>query len=432
MKITQLAQFKKSKQYKRIMQRSRQNYRQLFPIIENIMVDVQKNGDRAIKKYTKKFDSVNLSNIKVSKKEIENAYKQVNSEFLIALQQSIENITRVHKRQIPFSAETKINPQPGVTVWKKWQPIESVGLYVPGGKALYPSSVLMNSIPAIIAGCKKIVITTPPQKDGSIAPEILVAANELGMQEIYKVGGIQAIAGLTYGTKTIPKVYKIVGPGNSYVTAAKLFALMEGSVAIDSPAGPSENLIIADRSANPKFVAADLMCDIEHSDDSAAILVTTSEELANKVNKEIKNNLNKFTTSKYIRQSIKKYSQIVITKSIKQCIEFANDYAPEHIQIMTENSAATAKQITNAGSVFIGNYTCKSAGDYATGANHVLPTGGSAKMFSGLSALDFVRLVEYQQCNKKGLRNIKQTIETFATVENLPAHKYSCVVRFKK
>ncbi|HBU07420.1 MAG TPA: histidinol dehydrogenase [Candidatus Magasanikbacteria bacterium] len=432
MQIVKLAQFKTTKRYKIIMKRSCQNYDALFPMVKKIMNDIEKNGDTAIKKYTKKFDGINIDNPKVSTNEIKTAYKKVSKQFLTALNQAISNITAVHQTQLPSSAEKIVKPTPGIKIWKKWQSIERVGLYVPGGKALYPSSVLMNGIPAKIAGCKNISIITPPRKDGTIAPEILVTANMIGIKNIYKIGGIQAIGALTYGTETIPKVDKIVGPGNAYVTVAKMIGLMSGKIAIDSPAGPSENLIIADNIANPKFVTADLMCDIEHGGDSAAILATTSNKLAEEVRRLIKKEINKFSTKNYIKQSIKKYSQIIIANSIKDCITFANDYAPEHIQIMTTNSKAIAKQITNAGSIFIGSYTCKSAGDYATGANHVLPTGGSAKMFSGLSVLDFVRLVEYQTCTKQGLKNIKKTIETFAEVENLPAHKYSCSIRFNQ
>ncbi|MFZ2189411.1 MAG: histidinol dehydrogenase [Candidatus Magasanikiibacteriota bacterium] len=431
MQIVKLDQFKTTKRYQIIMKRSCQNYDILFPMVKKIMLDIETNGDTAIKKYTKKFDGVVIDKPKVSPNEIKTAYKKISKKYLTALTQAVNNITAVHKNQLPLSGEKKIKPSKGIGVWKKWQPIERVGLYVPGGKALYPSSVLMNGIPAKIAGCKNIFITTPPRKDGTIAPEILVAADMIGIKNIYKIGGTQAIGALTYGTKSISKVDKIVGPGNAYVTVAKMIGLMSGKIAIDSPAGPSENLIIADDTANPNFVTADLMCDIEHGEDSATILITTSNKLAKEVQQLIKTQINTFSTKNYIKQSIKKYSQIIIANSIRDCINFANDYAPEHIQIITRNSKAIAKQITNAGSIFIGKYTCKSAGDYATGANHVLPTGGSAKMFSGLSVMDFVRLVEYQSCTKTGLKNIRQTIETFAEVENLPAHQYSCSVRFK-
>ncbi|MBT4120540.1 MAG: histidinol dehydrogenase [Candidatus Magasanikbacteria bacterium] len=431
MQIVNLKQFKKTDRYKKIMNRGKENYEDIFGLVQDIMKDVRKNGDKAVKKYTERFDKLNIQDTKVKKEEIQKAYTKVSKEFLRALEQTIKNITKVHQNQIPINAQNIIKPEPGIRVWKKWQPIEKVGLYVPGGRALYPSSVLMNAIPAIVAGCKQIIITTPPQKNGLIAPELLVAANKLGITEIYKIGGIQAIAALTYGTEIVPKVYKVVGPGNAYVTAAKLAGLMSGEIAIDSPAGPSEVFVIADEAANPKFVAADLMADAEHGPDSAPILITTSKKLAEKIWYEIKKNINKFDTQKNIQKSMKRYGLFALVTNIEEAIEFANDYAPEHIQIMTKNAQSIAKKITNAGSIFIGDYTCKSAGDYATGANHVLPTGGSAKMFSGLSVLDFVRLVEYQKCSKEGLEKISKSIQTFAEIEGLPAHKYSCNVRFE-
>ncbi|MBU2542336.1 histidinol dehydrogenase [Patescibacteria group bacterium] len=431
MKIVNLKQFKKTNRYKKIINRGKENYGDMFKLVQNIMEDVKKNGDQAIKKYTQQFDKVNIQNIKVTEEEIEKAYTKVSKKFLQALEQATKNISLVHQNQIPLNIQKIVEPETGICVWKKWQPIEKVGLYVPGGRALYPSSVLMNAIPAIVAGCKQIIITTPPQKNGLIASELLVTANELGITEIYKIGGIQAIAALTYGTETVPKVYKVVGPGNAYVTAAKLAGLMSGEIAIDSPAGPSEVFVIADETANPKFIAADLMADAEHGSDSAPVLVTTSEKIARVVIQEIENNLDTFTTKENIRRSIEEYGLFALVENIDEAINFANEYAPEHICVMTKNARKVANKITNAGSILIGNYTCKSAGDYATGANHVLPTGGSAKMFSGLSVLDFVRLIEYQECTKQGLKRIKETIQTFADVEGLPAHKYSCDVRFE-
>lgn len=430
MKIISLKKFKDSQRYEQVMYRGRQNYAAMFPIVKKIMAEVKKDGDVAIKKYTLRFDGVKIKNIRVSRQEIKQAYQCVSQRFIKSMKQAGKNITKVNRDQIPQINKRPVEPITGIKVWTEWRPIEKVGLYVPGGKAFYPSSVLMNAIPAKTAGCKQIIITTPPQKNGKISPELLVTADKLGIKEIYKVGGAQAIAALTYGTKTIPKVYKIVGPGNAYVAAAKLTALMSGEAAIDSPAGPSEVFIIADETANPKFVAADLMCDAEHGDDSAAVLITTSKKLAKQVIQEIQNNIRQFSTKNRIRQSIKQYGLFATTDSISEAIDFANDYAPEHIQIMTAQAAKVAKKIINAGSVFIGNYTCKSAGDYTTGANHVLPTGGSAKMFAGLSVLDFIRSMEYQQCTKQGLKNIKNAIETFAEVEKLPAHKYSCSTRF--
>ena len=432
MEIVKLAEFKQDIKFKQVMNRSKQNYDALFVAVQKIIADVRKNGDDAIRKYTKRFDRVNVLNTKVSSKEIKNAYAKVSKEFLTAVEQSIRNITLVHEGQIAINANKVIQPDAGIRVWKKWQPIEKVGLYVPGGRALYPSSILMNAIPAKVAGCQRIIVATPPQKNGSIASELLVAADKLGITEIYKIGGVQAIAALAYGTQTVPKVYKIVGPGNAYVTTAKLASFMSGEVSIDSPAGPSEVFIIADETADPRFIAADLMADAEHGPDGAVVLITTSETLAKKVLFEIKQNITQFATQKNIRSSMENFGLFALVDSLDEAIDFANDYAPEHIQIMTKNSSRVAKKIINAGSVFIGNYTCKSSGDYATGANHVLPTGGSAKMFSGLSVFDFMRLVEYQSCDMAGLKKIKKTIGIFADAEKLPAHRYSCDVRFNK
>lgn len=430
MKIVKLAEFKQNKNYTKIMKRSGERYVDLFSVVKNIFDEVSQKRDEAIRKYTKQFDGVDLQNFQVSKEEIPEAYKKVSTRYMSALEQSISNITSVCKQQIQDFKDTPVNTQPGVQVWQKWSPIEKIGLYVPGGRALYPSSVLMNAIPAKVAGCKQIVIVTPPQKDGCIAPEILVAADKLGISDIFKIGGAQAIASLIFGTATVPKVYKIVGPGNAYVAAAKLYGLMSGEISIDSPAGPSEVFIIADETANPKFVAADLMADAEHGPDGASVFVSTSEELIREVISQIENNIKEFKTKNNIENSIKNYGLFAFAESIDEAVRFANEYAPEHIEIMTKNASAVAEKIYNAGSVFVGEYTCKSAGDYATGANHVLPTGGSAKIFSGLSVLDFMRRTEYQECNKQGLETLRDTINTFADVEGLPAHKYSCEVRF--
>ena len=430
MKIIKLAKFKLDKNYTKIMKRSGEQYSGLFDTVKNIFNEVCQRGDIAVKEYTKQFDSVDLKNFKVSKQEIQEAYTKVDANYVKALEQSINNITLVCKQQIRDIKNTVIETQPGVRVWQKWNPIEKVGLYVPGGRALYPSSVLMNAIPAKVAGCKQISLTTPPQKNGNIAPEILVAADRLGINKIFKIGGAQAIASLVYGTETVPKVYKIVGPGNAYVATAKLYGLMSGEISIDSPAGPSEVFIIADETADPKFIAADLMADAEHGPDGASILISTSKKLIEKVVEEIENKAKQFKTQNNITNSIENYGLFAIAKSTDEAIAFANEYAPEHIQIMTKNALIVADKIYNAGSVFVGNYTCKSAGDYASGANHVLPTGGSAKTFSGLSVFDFMKRIEYQQCSKQGLDRLRNTINTFADVEGLPAHKYSCGVRF--
>jgi len=431
MKVEKLSQFEKTERYNQVMKRSKASYEELLPKVSKIIKDVKQNGDKAVLKYTKQFDKVDLEDCRVSNQEIKQAYDQIDNDFLPALQQAINNITAVHKKQLPTSVEEVVEPVEGVEVWKRWRPIEKVGLYVPGGKAVYPASLLMSVIPAQIAGCKEIVIVTPPQSDGNASPYVLVAADKLGIRNIFKVGGIQAVAALAYGTESIPKVYKIFGPGNSYVTAAKLAVYMDGEVAIDSPAGPSEVFVIADQTANAKFIAADLICDAEHGDDSASVLVSTSEKLVNNVINEIKNILPKLSTVERIKSSLDIYGLFAVVDSLEEAVEFANNYAPEHIHIMTKDAKQMANEINNAGSVFVGDYTCKSAGDYGTGANHVLPTGGAAKMFSGLSVLDFMRLVEFQQASKSGLKQISSCIQKFAEVEGFPAHKYSCSVRFE-
>ena len=432
MQVVKLKQFKNSSRFQSVMARGGKNDNSVLKVAEDIVVDVKNMGDVAVKKYMKSLNGVCLRNLRVSKEEINKAQSVVSDDFVIALKQAVNNIRLVHNKQISLEAQSVVSPLRGIKVWKKWQPIEIVGVYVPGGLASYPSSVLMSVIPAQIAGCKKIIITTPPRPDGLVAPEVLVAANYLGVKDIFKISGAQAIAALAYGTETIPKVYKIVGPGNAYVATAKMIVSRQGEVAIDSPAGPSEVLIIADKTANPEFVAADLMCDSEHAEDSAAVLLSTSLQLARRVIKIIKNTVDNFSTGNRVKKSLKSYGLFATVKTLGEAVDFANDYAPEHIQIMTKRARAIAKKITNAGSVFIGPYTCKSAGDYATGANHVLPTGGSAKMFSGLSVFDFVRLVEYQQVSKGGLKKIRRTIQVFARVEKLPVHEFSGAVRFKE
>jgi len=431
MKLETLTQFKFSKRYSRVMARSASNSETVFDVVQPIVIDVQTKRDKALRLYTKQFDGATISNFRVSRDEIQKAYKQIHTELLRSLYTATDNIRIVHKAEIQTMTPSSIKPSTGVTIQKRWFPIERIGIYVPGGKATYPSSVLMNTIPAIIAGCTEIIMVTPPRPDGSIDPTVLVAADIAGVSEIYKVGGAQAIAALAYGTETVPKVYKIVGPGNAYVTSAKQLVANSGLVSIDSPAGPSEVLIIADKSANPKFVTADLVCDAEHGDDSTTIFITTSAKLGQTVIQEIKNLIPQFTTKSHIQKSIDRYGAFLLVNSLKQAIEFANGYAAEHVEIMTKNAQTVAKQIQNAGSVFIGDYTCKSAGDYATGANHVLPTSMSAKMYSGLSTYDFLKQVSYQTCTKRGLTAIRKSIEYLAEAEGLPAHKYSCSVRFR-
>jgi len=393
------------------------------------MEDVRLNRDKALIKYYRKF-SGNKDNysIKITKEELDKAYNQVDIKVIFALRQMIKNITEVCRNQLKTKKDQVVKTEKGISVWREWRAIEKVGLYIPGGKAIYPSSLLMTAIPAKIAGCKEVVICTPPQANGQINPVVLLAAEMLEIKNIYKAGGAEAIAAMVYGTETIPNVYKIFGAGNIYVTAAKILALQ--TISIDMPAGPSEVLIIADETANPKFIAADLLADGEHGEDSACVLLTTSEKIAEETIREITKQLENLSTRERIRKSLEKYGLITVVDSLNEAIEFSNEYAPEHLEIMVKGAEELVKKITNAGSVFLGNWTAKSCGDYATGANHVLPTGGMAKMYPPLGVDAYGKWMQVQKCTKEGLRNIKDTIEAVAAVEQLPGHKNSVSIRF--
>lgn len=427
MKVTRLKDLSK-KDYQRIINRSAGNYQSVYPVVKQIMEDVKKNGDKALIRYYKKFNSGSNYSIEVSQEEIKEAYKNVDQKFINSIKQMIKNITVVQKAQLKNKKDTVINSENGISVWREWRPIEKVGIYIPGGKAIYPSSVLMTVIPAKIAGCREIIMCSPAGKDGKIPSPTLVAVDMIGLKRIYKVGGAEAIAAMVYGTETIPSVYKIFGAGNTYVTAAKILALEK--IAIDMPAGPSEVFIIADKWANPKFIAADLLADGEHGGDSACVLLTTSKEVAESTIKEVENQLPKLTTQDRARESLTNYGLIALVETLDEAIEFTNEYAPEHLEIMTKDPEGLVKRITNAGSVFLGNYTSKSSGDYATGANHVLPTGGMAKMYPPLGVDAFGKWMQVQKCTKDGLLKIKETIENIARVEGLPAHRNSVSIRF--
>jgi len=420
-----------TKDYSRIVRRSSGTNKKIMPRVKRIMENIRRNGDKAIlSKYQKRYGSDKYKCIQVTRKEMKGAYKEVGRSFIKAIKQMIKNITDVHKVQLPKKLDTVVNPEKGISVWREWRAIERVGLYIPGGKAIYPSSVLMTAIPAQIAGCSEIIICSPPDRRGQIPSPTLVAADMIGINKIYKVGGAEAIGAFAYGTKTIPKVYKIFGAGNSYVTAAKLAAMEE--IAIDMPAGPSEIFIIADDSANPTYIAADLLADGEHGEDSACVLLTTSWKVAKETEEEIKKQLKKLLTRDRMNKSLKQYGLIGVVDSLAEAINFTNEYAPEHLEIMTKNADQLVKKITNAGSVFLGDWTTKSSGDYATGANHVLPTGGSAKMYQPLSVEAYGKWMQIQKCTREGLLQIKSTIETIAEVEQLPAHKNATSIRFKK
>ncbi len=428
MNITNLTDLKKS-DYERVMRRSSGMDASIRPQVKKTMATVKRYGDTVLlKKYTKRFGKSSYTSIRVTKKEIASAYKNVSLEFIRAIQQMIKNITAVQKAQLSKVKDTVVRTEPGISVWREWRAIEKIGLYIPGGKAIYPSSVLMTAIPAQIAGCKEIVLCSPPRENGQIPAPTLVAADMIGLIRIYKVGGAEAIASMCYGTETIPKVYKIFGAGNAMVTAAKMMAL--DSVSIDMPAGPSEIFVIADDTANPAYIAADLLADGEHGEDSACVLITTSTTIAEQTIAEINKQLPRIATADRAKKSLESYGLFAVVDSIDEAIVFTNAYAPEHLEIMTRNPESIVGKIQNAGSVFLGPWTAKATGDYATGANHVLPTGGMAKMYPPLGVDAYGKWMQVQKCTKRGLSTIRKTIEVIAETEQLPAHKNSVSIRF--
>ena len=424
---------------KLIKQPSKEDWQEIVkrPLFENsslektvkkILDKVKDKGDKAVRKYTKDFDGVKLKKLTVSEKEIKTAENLLSQELKDAIKQAKSNIEKFHSSQIE---ETKVvETMPGINCWRKSVGIEKVGIYIPGGSAPLFSTVLMLAIPAFIAGCKEIILCTPPSKDGSINPAILYTANLCGVKKIFKAGGVQAIAGMAYGTETIPKVFKIFGPGNQYVTAAKQLIQKEG-VAIDMPAGPSEVLVLADKTAVPEFVTADLLSQAEHGSDSQVILLTTSDEVAEKVQLCIKEQL-KDLPRKEIAEKALSNSKIILLNSMDEAIELSNLYAPEHLILSCENAKELTGKIISAGSVFIGNYSPESVGDYASGTNHTLPTNGYAAMYSGVSVDSFVKKVTFQQLTKEGLTNIGNTVMQMAEAEGLDAHKNAVAVRLKQ
>lgn len=429
MKVTKLKDLSQI-DYQRIVKRSAGMNPEIMPKVRATIESVRKYGDKVlIDDYKRRFGVENYTSLLVSNEEIKEAYNQVSKEFISGIKQMIKNITAVHQAQLPTKKDTVVYSEKGISVWREWRAIEKVGLYIPGGKAIYPSSVLMSAIPAKIAGCKEIIVCSPA-RGGQIPAPTLVAADMIGLTKIYKTGGAEAIAAMTYGTETIPNVYKIFGAGNSFVTAAKMLALE--TVSIDMPAGPSEVFVIADETANPAYIAADLLADGEHGEDSACVLITTSKDVAEQTIKEIEEQLPQLSTEARARESIRRYGLFAVVDSLDEAIEFTNEYAPEHLEIMTKNADNLVKEITNAGSVFVGDWTSKATGDYATGANHVLPTGGMAKMYPPLGVDAYGKWMQVQKCTKDGLRKIKDSVETVADVEQLPAHKNSVSIRFSK
>ena len=428
MKVTKLKDLSQ-KDYQRIVKRSTGTNPEIMPKVRATMEAVRQNGDNVlIADFKRRFGAEKYKSLLVSREEIEQAYKEVSPKFIKGLKQMIKNITVVHQAQLPSKKDAIVYSEEGISVWREWRPIERVGLYIPGGKAIYPSSVLMSAITAQIAGCKEIIMCSPARGTGQIPAATLVAADMIGLTKIYKTGGAEAIAAMTFGTESIPNVYKIFGAGNSFVTAAKMLALE--TISIDMPAGPSEVFVIADETANPAYIAADLLADGEHGEDSACVLISTSQEVAEQTIKEVKKQLPKLSTEARARESIRRYGLFAVVDSLDEAVEFTNEYAPEHLEIMTKNADFLVTKVTNAGSVFVGDWTSKATGDYATGANHVLPTGGMAKMYPPLGVDAYGKWMQVQKCTKDGLRTIKNSVETVAAVEQLPAHKNSVSIRF--
>ena len=407
------------------MERPHLDVSQLNQTVASVLADVKQRGDEAVKGYELKFDHVDLPSLEVTKAEIEEAETLVSEELKEAIRLAHSNIKTFHKSQ-RFRTK-KVETQPGVVCWQKSIAIEKVGLYIPGGTAPLFSTVLMLATPAKIAGCKEIVLCTPPNREGKVNPAILMAAKTAGVSKIFKAGGVQAIGAMAYGTESIPKVYKIFGPGNQYVMAAKQQVSLH-DVAIDMPAGPSEVCVIADETANAEFVAADLLSQAEHGIDSQVFLITTSFKVIDDVQKEVGRQLD-LLSRKEIAQKTLENSQLVLVSSIREAIDLSNAYAPEHLIIQTEDYEKVASKIINAGSVFLGKYACESAGDYASGTNHTLPTHGYATTYSGVNLDSYCRKVTFQHLTEEGIRHIGRAVELMAEAEQLDAHKNAMTVR---
>ncbi len=397
-------------------------------IVTDIINNVKENKDKALFYYCEKFDKAKLSSLEVTKEEIEEGYNNVSKDFIDVLKKAAKNITKFHSKQVRNGFI--INDEDGIVMGQKIIPVDSAGLYVPGGTAAYPSTVLMDSIPAKIAGCKEVVVVTPPDSNGKINPVILAAAKIAGVDRIFKVGGPQAIAALAYGTETIPKVDKIVGPGNAYVAEAKKQVF--GMVSIDMIAGPSEILVIADKNSNPSYVAADLLSQAEHDKLANAVLITDSTELAKNVQKEIEKQLTLLEREEIARESIENYGKIIVCNDLASAIELSNEIAPEHLELCVDNPFDYLDKIRHAGSIFMGRYCPEALGDYYSGANHTLPTSGTAKFSSPLSVDDFIKKTQYTYYTKDALNKVYKDISLFAQKEGLTAHGKSALIRFEE
>jgi len=423
--MMQLIKFPEKQQWASILKRPVFDNTALVGTVQSVLDAVKIEGDAAVKKYTAQFDGVELDEILVTQTEIATAITLVSDDLKAAILQAVANIRQFHNSQL--APVEVIETMPGVKCWRKSVGIEKVGLYIPGGSAPLFSTILMLGVPAQIAGCKEIVLCSPPNKSGELHPAILFAAQLVGITKIYKIGGVQAIAAMAYGTETVPQVYKIFGPGNQYVTCAKQLIQQQG-IAIDMPAGPSEVCVLADATANPVFVAADLLSQAEHGADSQVLLVTDSQAIANQVQIELTKQLDKLSRKELAIKSLNN-SNCILIKDINEGIELVNVYAAEHLIIACENPENISNQIYNAGSIFLGNYSPESVGDYASGTNHTLPTNGYAKAYSGVSIDSFVKKITFQQLSQAGLNNIASVVELMAEAEGLDAHANAVRVR---
>ena len=428
MRILKLTKDSKQNILENLLKRSPNNYTEYESSVNEIINNVRENRDKAIFDYTKKFDKADIdaSNIRVTKEEIQEAYDKVDEKLLAVIRKSLVNIKKYHEKQLQNSWFTSDD---GIILGQKVTALEKAGVYVPGGKAVYPSSVLMNVLPAKVAGVDKIVMCTPPGADGKVYPSTLVAANEAGVDEIYKVGGAQAIAAMAFGTESVPKVDKIVGPGNIFVALAKKAVF--GYVSIDSIAGPSEILVLADETANPRYVAADLLSQAEHDEMASAILITTSKELAEKVSDEVEGFVKVLSRKEIIQKSLDNYGYILVADNMDDAIDAVNEIASEHMEIVTKDPFTVMTRIRNAGAIFIGEYSSEPLGDYFAGPNHVLPTNGTAKFFSALSVDDFIKKSSIISYSREALEKVHTDIEQFAQCEQLTAHANSIKVRFE-
>lgn len=414
-------------QWKDLLKRPVMNTESLFGVVQDIIDRVKQEGDKAVLQYEQQFDKVELTSLAVSSEEFDEAERLLTDELKSAIRLASKNITTFHAAQ-RFEGKN-VMTVPGVTCWQKAVPIEKVGLYIPGGTAPLFSTVLMLAVPAKIAGCGEIVLCTPPGHDGKVHPAVLFAAKVAGVNRIFKIGGVQAIASMAYGTESVPRVYKIFGPGNQYVTAAKQLVSLR-DVAIDMPAGPSEVAVLADETANPVFVAADLLSQAEHGVDSQAMLITTSESLQQAVKLEVERQLELLPRKEIASKSLAN-SKLIVVHSLDEAIELTNAYAPEHLIVETADYLSVAERVVNAGSVFLGHLTPESVGDYASGTNHTLPTNGYAKAYSGVSLDSFIRKITFQEIQPEGIRHIGPAIEVMAANEHLDAHKNAITVRLK-